>query len=305
MNQICLLDLGFTQKINAIFKLVDKPSLQKIACSATTHESLANQFANYFKDTKVISLNKSIWMNQQINHNIVYTSDNNDPYDTLKKLLKTINPFFCIIFANTKDESKKIYDFMLQNGYYNTALLHKDLLPRQRKKIFNEINENKYQYLVATDLASRGIDIVGADIVISFGLPEESIWYMHRVGRVGRYKSAGTSYVIFRGKDSQIINRLTNKNINFNYYLLKNNEMINKPIKLRLPKKKFFDLDTNQKIKKIINTQSKKVKPGYKKKIKNQIHRIKQKIKHEYIEKRIKQTLLQKNIKRTKNKHRK
>jgi ATP-dependent RNA helicase CshB len=58
---------------------------------------------------------------------------------------------------------------------YNVAMLHKDLTTRQRKNIFNNLNKNKYQYLVATDLASRGIDINGADIVISLGLPQEDI----------------------------------------------------------------------------------------------------------------------------------
>jgi ATP-dependent RNA helicase CshB len=53
------------------------------------------------------------------------------------------------------------------------GILHKDLSTRQRKRVFTDINNNQYQYLVATDLASRGIDIVGADVVISYGLPED------------------------------------------------------------------------------------------------------------------------------------
>jgi ATP-dependent RNA helicase CshB len=54
-------------------------------------------------------------------------------------------------------------------------MLHKDLTTRERKNTFKDINANKLQYLVATDLASRGIDVVGADVVISFGLPDEDI----------------------------------------------------------------------------------------------------------------------------------
>jgi ATP-dependent RNA helicase CshB len=105
----------------------------------------------------------------------VYTNDNSDAMRTLQLLLKNINPYFCIIFANTKNEADEIYQFMLRNKYTNTALLHKNLSTRQRKHIFNDINANKYQYLVATDIASRGIDIVGADVVISYGLPQEDI----------------------------------------------------------------------------------------------------------------------------------
>jgi ATP-dependent RNA helicase CshB len=107
-----------------------------------------------------------------VNHNIVYLSDNSNPQKTLFALLKNINPFFCIIFCNTKKEAEEIYKKMKSENK-NVALLHKDLLPRQRKNVFEDINKNKYQYLVATDLAARGIDIAGADVVISFGLPED------------------------------------------------------------------------------------------------------------------------------------
>jgi ATP-dependent RNA helicase CshB len=170
-----LMDLGFSNQIDRILEFVNSDSLQKILCSATTHESLANRFSKYFKDTKVISTTKSIWANQQVNNNIVYTTDNNEPIKTLFRLLKNINPYFCIIFANTRNEANEIYQKMLENKYENIALLHKDLSTRQRKHVFNDINNNKFQYLVATDLASRGIDIVGADMIISYGLPEEDI----------------------------------------------------------------------------------------------------------------------------------
>jgi ATP-dependent RNA helicase CshB len=68
-----------------------------------------------------------------------------------------------------------LYDWMKKNNYENCILIHKDLSTRQRKHIFEDINTNKYQYVVATDLVSRGIDIVGADVVISYGLPQEGI----------------------------------------------------------------------------------------------------------------------------------
>jgi ATP-dependent RNA helicase CshB len=102
-------------------------------------------------------------------------SDNASPIKTLFGLLKNINPYFCIVFCNTRNEASEIYKLMINGGYTNTALLHKDLTTRQRKNIFRDINNNKYQYLVASDLASRGIDIVGADVVISVGLPDEDI----------------------------------------------------------------------------------------------------------------------------------
>jgi ATP-dependent RNA helicase CshB len=93
---------------------------------------------------------------------------------TLLGLLKNINPYFCIIFANTKNIANEIYERLLNNGN-NVTLLHKDLTTRQRKNIYQDLQNHNFQYLVATDLASRGLDIEGADVVISYGLPEDDI----------------------------------------------------------------------------------------------------------------------------------
>jgi ATP-dependent RNA helicase CshB len=127
---------------------------------------------------------------------------------------------------------------------------------------------------------------------------------MHRIGRVGRYKDSGTAFVVYKKGIDLNLNQLKNKGIDFHYYLIKNNEMIAKPLKLRLPEKKRFDTETNDKIKKILISGSKKVSPGYKKKMKYKINKIKQKVRHEYIEKKIKQTLLHKNIRESKMKNR-
>jgi ATP-dependent RNA helicase CshB len=119
---------------------------------------------------------------------------------------------------------------------------------------------------------------------------------MHRAGRVGRYKDSGTVFVVYRNGIDENINRLTRKGINFHYYLINNEKMTEKPLRLHLKHKKMFDTSTNEKIKRIIYSNSKKVKPGYKKKIKMQINKIKQKVRHEYIEKQIKKQLIHKNI---------
>lgn len=295
-----LFDLGFTNNIDEIFKKIDSNKLTKIACSATLHESLSNKLKKYLKNTKIILNSKSIWLNPNIKHNIVYSSNFEDFDGTLLKLTKAINPYFCIVFCNTKNEVNKIYEMFISNGL-NAGMIHKDLSINERKKTFKEVNKNKYQYLIATDLVSRGLDITGADVVISYSMPKDDVWYIHRVGRCGRNNTNGTSFVIYNKQYDQQINRLSRKNIKWNFLLInKNNELINKNLRLRINSKPKFDSKTNAEIQKIIRVNSKKVKPGYKKKIKQQINKIKQKKKHEYIENQVKQRLLSSNIKRTK-----
>ena len=186
---------------------------------------------------------------------------------------------------------------------FNVGLIHQDLSQRERKNIFKDINEYKYQYLVATDLIARGVDLPFADIVISYGLPKESVWYIHRAGRVGRAKKTGSVYVIYQSNIDQQINSLSKKQIKWNFLLLnKNNELVNKNLKLKTNFVKRLDYSTNKEIQKVIYTGSKKVKPGYKKKIKEKIKKIKQKNRHEFIEKKIKQVLIAKNIRDSKKK---
>lgn len=207
-----LIDMGFNKQVNEIFQLVNSSNLQKIACSATTHYSLAQHLRHYLGNTKVITTSQSIWSNESITHNLVYSSNTHDMFGTLCGLLKNISPYMCIIFANTKNIANDLYEKLL-NRNINVALLHKDLSTRQRKNIYRDLNKGNYQYLVATDLAARGLDINGADVVISYGLPEDDIWYMHRIGRTGRAGAKGIAYTIYEnGIDNRII-RLTRKQI--------------------------------------------------------------------------------------------
>lgn len=297
-----LIDLGFNKQVNEMFELVDSPDLIKFACSATTHYSLAQHLRHYLGNTKVINIDQSIWSNESITHHLVYSTGTFDMFATLQGLLKNINPYMCIIFANTKNIANDLYQKLL-NHNVNVALLHKDLSIRQRKNIYREINKGHYQYLVATDLAARGLDINGVDVVISYGLPEDDIWYMHRIGRTGRVNAKGVAYTIYENGIDHRILRLSRKHIVWHYlFLNKEGALVEKPLKLHLQHKPRLDETTNRQIKMIIGTNSKKIRPGYKKKIRKQIHKIKQRKRHEFIEKKIKQHLLIKNIRASKHK---
>ncbi len=281
-----LFDYGFVHVIDDIFNMIDNDKLQKIACSATIHESFSNKLKKYFKNTTVYSSTKSIWINDQIIHNVVY-SFNDNHIETLKKFLSHINPFFCIIFTNSLKESENIYQ-QLKPLKLKMTLVNKNTSPRKRKSIFQNIQKNQYQYLITTDLFARGIDLPFVDVVISVGLPEDDTWYIHRSGRVGRVNNTGTSYVIYKKNIDFQLSRLTKKNISWNYlYIDKDNKLKNKKKYIKQYQKPLIDSKNNSKIKCLINI-NKKIKPCYKKKLKEQIQKIKQKLKRQYIDKQYK-----------------
>ncbi|HOJ63326.1 MAG TPA: DEAD/DEAH box helicase [Spirochaetota bacterium] len=111
----------------------------------------------------------------------------------LLELLKNINPFLCIIFVRTKKESIWLYNLLKENNY-EVGCLNGDLSPSERKKEINRFRDAKIQYLVATDLASRGLDVEGVNCIINYTIPLRELDYLHRAGRTGRLNQEGDIY---------------------------------------------------------------------------------------------------------------
>lgn len=275
------LDLGFFNFINQGFnsiKNIDR--IQKIAVSATLHKTLSIQINKFFKNSIIINKSPNIWENQNINHFVIHYNEKNKQ-KTLLDLIKKLNPYFGIIFCNTKKEVDELYDFLYQNNK-SILKLHGGLENRKRKNIYKDIKNLKVNLLIATDLASRGIDIEGASHIISYDLPKEDIWYVHRAGRSGRKNYIGNSYVFFDQNSIYQIVRLQRKGIVWNNLKYHKNDFVDFDYTYKEKPKKETEID--RQIRDIINKSSKKVKPNYKKKIKLEIKEIKRKAKRQRIE---------------------
>ncbi len=260
-----LMDLDFWPLIDEFIDTYGNDNLQKSAWSATLHEQLAIKLKKTFKDTKIIQIGESIYLNDKIKHYIIQTNNN---FNTLNTLLNNNNFYLCIIFANTKKQVDEIYNHLLTLKK-NVIKLHGDLSKRERAKNFKDIKNFKYQFIVASDLASRGMDIDGVSTVISWNIPNTLDWYIHRSGRCGRGKYNGESYIIHDGQNFKEIDKLKSKNISFSYYVQKKDKIIpinEKDFKENIKKK---SQEKNNSNKTIITNKNLKVKPNYKKKIYN------------------------------------
>ena len=109
---------------------------------------------------------------------------------TLLKLLTIINPYVSIIFTRTRDESEVVYKLIKEAGYV-ASLLNGNLQASKRKRIINDFRQAKFQYLIATDLAGRGLDFEGITHIINYTQPHNEIDYIHRAGRTGRMNEKG------------------------------------------------------------------------------------------------------------------
>ena len=286
------LDLGFFGMVNQVFSnLKNIDEIKKIATSATLHESLSVQVSKFFKNSVIINKSKNIWENANIQHFVIHYNPNEDKKRMLVAIINKLNPYFGIVFCNTKKEVAEIYDYLYQSGF-KALKLHGNLDNRQRKNIFREIKENNFNLLVASDLASRGVDIEGASHIISYDMPKEDLWYIHRAGRSGRKFYKGNSYV-FNDKNSIYqIQRLDRKGVKWKHLKFIKNDLIEYQFKLKPKTKKETEVD--RQIRDVINKASKKVKPNYKKKIKLQIEEIKRKAKRQRIEELVNEQRLKK-----------
>ena len=271
-----LFDLGFATSICSIlekYKNID--NIQMMAFSATSHDFLNQKISLYLN--KPLIINTSINVNNNIKHYLVKT---NDKIHALSVIINQINPYICLIFTNTKKQADYIYKLLLEQNR-SVINLHGGLKTRERKNNFKNINNNKYQYIVCSDLASRGLDIKGVSHVINYNLVDDPIWYIHRAGRTGRGKYEGESYILYSNDEYKIVSEL-DKKIKFNNCIIKNNRLVF--VQKNIYKKPQINFEQEKEIKAYIKLSKKEIKPNYKKKMKKDILKIKKKYKRKYID---------------------
>ena len=275
------LEYGFLNDLDFIFTSLIKHS--KVMCFSATLKDGAKVFIKKYLLNPSIIYVKDKKKDPQITHYLV-NAKHKTYNEALINVINSINPYVCLIFANTKEDCDSAYSFLLDKGY-KVLLLHGGLEPRERRKALKELESNKYTYVVCSDVASRGIDIDACSHVISLGFPSKLEFYTHRVGRTGRNGRKGEAYTIYNENDMNSINRLKNEGINFVYKDVKGSQLKNSF--LRTHHKKNSD-EVEKQIKMIVSKKDKKVKPNYKKKKKMAIEKIKRKARREFIRNEIK-----------------
>ncbi len=219
------LDQGFMKEIEAIASTVKKES-QMMVFSATIPKHLEHFVQKSMHHPHKVILDKKRLKHLDINHYFLRTTEENRLND-LESLLKTFNPYLAIIFTNTKEEASQLSGHLRRLKYQVTAL-HGDLSPRERKQVLRDIDKLNVQYIVASDMASRGIDIKGISHIINYNFPKDMTFYIHRSGRTGRMKQSGDVYTLYTKKNQQAFDFLVKEEVSFEFVALKKGELITK-----------------------------------------------------------------------------
>jgi ATP-dependent RNA helicase DeaD len=205
-----MLSMGFAKELHAIAETLPKER-QGLFFSATIPPDIERLAASQLKDPEFVTLSSDQIGALEINH-FVYIVRSGDKRQQFLRVLEVEDPESAIIFCNTKNETERLAE-LLQNKGYDADWLNGDLAQNDRERVMAKTREGKLRFLVATDVAARGIDISHLTHVINADFPESAEYYVHRTGRTGRAGRTGTAISMIGAKDigSLYLLRLTYK----------------------------------------------------------------------------------------------
>lgn len=194
-----MLDMGFIPQVRQIIRQTPpKSERQTLLFSATFTEDVMNLAQQWTTDPAIVEIEPENVASETVEQH-VYAVAGADKYKLLYNLVTENKWERVIVFANRKDEVRRIEERLVRDGV-NAAQLSGDVPQHKRIKTLENFREGRVTVLVATDVAGRGIHIDGISHVINFTLPEDPDDYVHRIGRTGRAGMSGVS-ISFAGED--------------------------------------------------------------------------------------------------------
>lgn len=275
------LEFGFLEDVDEILSHMSK-DVTVMVFSATIPEMLQPFLKKYLTTPELVRISSDDDFAANIKHYLVSTKHKTYG-ERLLDVLPAINPYVCLIFANSNQEAHEVAKLMRENGY-DLVELHGDLEARERNKALRQIQSQEKSYIVASDIASRGIDLEGITHVISLGFPRDLQFYFHRAGRTGRAGRDGLAIALAAGKDEKAVEALKRQGIEFENKDVKNKQFVD--VKDRATRKNDHDPLADE-ISKIVHRKKTKVKPNYRKKQKQEIDNLKRKRRRQMIKSEI------------------
>ena len=191
-----MLSMGFRPDIEKIIaKFKAKP--QMLLFSATMPNDILMLIDKYLQEPKYAMIKSANKPSENVKQ--FYTITDNK-LEVLEQLVKLVNKNKTLVFCNTKAMTEHLSKFIKSLGL-KCDMLNGDMNQQIRKKVLDSFREGKIQFLVCTDVASRGLDIDNLNYVINYDLPKINEWYIHRIGRTGRNQNKGRSYTLLNRID--------------------------------------------------------------------------------------------------------
>ncbi|MBB6108902.1 ATP-dependent RNA helicase RhlE [Mucilaginibacter lappiensis] len=250
-----MMDMGFMPQINRILEVVPVKR-QNLLFSATMSDKIHELSNNFLEYPTIIEVTPQATPAQTVNQHLYHVPNNKTKINLLKKLLDLEGDITkLIIFCKTRIAAEDVYKFLLRKyGENGVRVLHANKGQNTRINSINSFKNDEVKILVATDVASRGIDVSDVSHVINFDVPVVIEDYVHRIGRTGRALQSGEA-ITFCGPAEE-------------YYLKKIEKLIKQSIPVSaIPDDVFMEetgYDERQEQNKEIDLQKRKDDPDFK-----------------------------------------
>ena len=203
-----MLNMGFYEDITDILSFTPKEKNTWLF-SATMPKEVSTIARKFMSSPVEITVGTKNVGSDQVSHEY-YLVNSRDRYAALKRLVDANPQIFSVVFCRTKRDTQKVAEKLIEDGY-NAGALHGDLSQSQRDLVMKSFRNKQIQFLVATDVAARGIDVDNITHVINYQLPDEIETYTHRSGRTGRAGKTGISLVIVSKSEIRKIGHIQKK----------------------------------------------------------------------------------------------
>lgn len=262
------LDMGFLQEVDQGLHHCSSDTTIA-AFSATLPVKLTNFLRKYMQQPQEIVLETPTVIAPTIKNDLLDIGSKSRK-KVLYQLLTMGQPYLALVFANTKDKVDELTRYLQDRGL-KTAKIHGGIPERERKRVLRQIEEGKFQYVVASDLAARGIDIAGVSLVINYEIPRGLEFMVHRIGRTGRNGLSGHAITLIREEDMPRVTALEKMGLHFDFVEIKAGELVARKHYHARSERTASNQSLDTRLKGYVKKAKRKRKPGYRKKIKRAI----------------------------------
>jgi ATP-dependent RNA helicase RhlE len=200
-----MLDMGFLPDVRRIVDRCPKDRLTALF-SATVPPEIGSLIQWTMRSPETVEIGARRSPAETVKH-VIYPVAEDQKTDLLRELLERVNYDSVIVFCRTKNRADRIGN-MLKKNNHAVAILHSNRTQREREQALKGFRDGKFEVLVATDIASRGLDVANVSHVINFDVPQHPEDYVHRIGRTGRAEAAGDAFTLMVAEDAQHVHAI-------------------------------------------------------------------------------------------------
>ena len=193
-----MLDMGFREDIETILKQAP-PERQTVLFSATVPKPIAELIKRFTRTPVNVRIEQASLTVTAIDQ-VYYEVDRRSKIEVLCRLIDLQDVKFALIFCATKMMCDELTEHLTARGY-GADKLHGDMTQAMRERVMRKFREKKVEFLVATDVAARGLDVDNIEVVFNYDLPHDGEDYVHRIGRTGRAGKTGRAITFVAGRE--------------------------------------------------------------------------------------------------------